>query len=169
MKARMLFVTLFVLFPLGLCAQATDCNDPHASPQANAAAQKSWENGTSPVYKDATSLATALNERGFHVQCMRGSVEERLFVGEKGAAWVKTDRGIFEVWFLSKPETFAALEVNEQQDNGRYLYTFSGTPKIPGTIDSSKQSYFIPSGSLLFHVWGDEQLAMGLKNAFQMP
>jgi hypothetical protein len=169
MKARMFFLTVFVLLPAALSAQATDCNDPIASPQANAAAQQQWASGNSPVYEDATSLAKTLNERGFHVQCMRRSVEERLFAGEKGAAWVKTDRGIFEVWFLPKPETFAGLEVNEQRDNGRYLYSFSGTPQIPQTIDSSRPSYFVPSGNLLFHVWGDEQLAANLKNAFQTP
>jgi hypothetical protein len=37
------------------------------------------------------------------------------------------------------------------------------------TIDSSKQSFFISDGNLLFHVWGDEPLATSIKNAFQEP
>ena len=41
-------------------------------------AQQQWENRSSPVYADATELARTLNERGFLVQCMRRSVEERL-------------------------------------------------------------------------------------------
>lgn len=106
MKAAMLFLALCCVLQTGLSAQATDCNDPSVSPEANAVAQQQWENRTSPVYDDATELASTLNERGFQVQCMRRSVEERLFKGQKGAAWVKTDRGILEVWFLPMPETF---------------------------------------------------------------
>jgi hypothetical protein len=169
MKAAMLFLALCAVPQTRLSAQATDCNDSSASPKANAVAQQQWESKSSPVYDDATELARTLNERGFQVQCMRRSVEERLFKGQKGAAWVKTDRGIFEVWFLPMPETFAGLEVDERQENGRYVYSFSGTPRISRTIDSSKQSFFINYGNLLFHVWGDEQLATGIRNAFQRP
>ena len=169
MKAAMLFLALCCVLQTGLSAQATDCNDPSVSPEANAVAQQQWENRTSPVYDDATELASALNERGFQVQCMRRSVEERLFKGQKGAAWVKTDRGVFEVWFLPTPETFAGLEVDERRENGRYLYSFRGTPQISRAIDSSKQSYFMSYKNLLFHVWGDEQLAASIRSAFQKP
>jgi hypothetical protein len=169
MKAATFFLALCGVLQTGLSAQATDCNDPSVSPEANGVAQQQWENRTSHVYDDATELANTLNERGFQVQCMRRSVEERLFKGQKGAAWVKTDRGIFEVWFLPMPETFAGLEVDERRENGRYVYSFRGTPRISQTIDSSKQSYFISYGNLLFHVWGDEQLAASIKNAFQKP
>jgi hypothetical protein len=37
------------------------------------------------------------------------------------------------------PETFAGLEVDERRENGRYVYSFRGTPRISQTIDSSKQ------------------------------
>jgi hypothetical protein len=169
MKAAVFFLAFYAVLPTGLSAQATDCNDPSASPEANASAQQQWENKSSPVYDDASELASILNERGFRVQCMRRSVEERLFKGQKGAAWVKTDRGIFEVWFLPAPETFAGLEVDEKRENGRYVYAFHGTPRIVKTIDSSKQSYFISHENLLFHVWGDEQLAASIRSAFQKP
>src|ERR1700733_12995924 len=32
--------------------------------------------------------------------------------------------------FCPKPETFAKLEIDEQRENGRYLYTFRGTPQM---------------------------------------
>jgi hypothetical protein len=118
----------------------------------------------SPVFK-----ARTLDERGFDVQCIRRSVEERLFKGQKGAARVKTDRGVFEVWFLPKGETFADLEIAERRENGRYFYSIRGTPQISRTIDSSKQSYFVSYKNLLFHVWGDEQLAASIRRAFQKP
>jgi hypothetical protein len=79
MKVMMFFLSLFVLLPAGLFAQATDCNDPNASPDANAGAQRAWESRTSPVYQDAAGSAKTLNERGLHVQCIRRSVEERFF------------------------------------------------------------------------------------------
>lgn len=132
-------------------------------------AQQQWENRSSPVYADATELARTLDERGFVVECIRRSVEERIFAGQKGAAWFKTDRGIFEVWFLPKPETFAGLQVSSQQKNGEYMSSFRGTPRISVTMDGLQPNYFINYGSMLFHVIGDEQLAASIKNAFQAP
>jgi hypothetical protein len=159
-------LVLFAAMAARVFAQATDCNDPHATPQANAIAQQQWENESSPVYADATELARTLNERGLPVQCIRRSVGERLFPGQKGAAWFKTNRGIFDVWFLPKPENFGGLEIEEQRENGEYVYSFHGTPQISVTIESSQQNYFIRHENLVFHVLGDEQLAAALRNAF---
>jgi hypothetical protein len=169
---KTLAICCFVLYATTtarLSAQATDCNDPHASPEANASSQQQWENGVALFTRMPRSWRAPLDERGFQVQCIRRSVEERLFKGQKGAAWVKTDRGVFEVWFLPTPETFAGLEVDERRENGRYLYSFRGTPQISRAIDSSKQSYFMSYKNLLFHVWGDEQLAASIRSAFQKP
>jgi len=152
-----------------LSARANDCNDPHASPKANASSQQQWENKSSPVYADATELARILNERGFVVQCIRRSVGERFFQGQKGAAWFKTDRGIFDVWFLPKPENFNGLEIDEQRENGEYVYSFRGTPQISRTIESSKKNYFINYENLLFLVIGDERLAASIRNVCQKP
>jgi hypothetical protein len=164
MKALAVFLLVFCsAIPARLFAQATDCNDPHASPQANAMAQQQWENRSSPVYADATELARTLNERGFLVQCMRRSVGERIFKGQKGAAWFKTDRGIFDVWFLPKSESFAGLKINE------YEYSFGGTPQIARTIGSSKPNDFISYKNVLFVVMGDDPLAASLRNAFHKP
>ncbi len=163
------FLVLYAASPGRLLAQATDCNDPCASLKANAISQQQWENQSSPVYADATELARTLNERGFQVQCIRRSVEERLFKGQKGAAWFKTGRGVFEVWFLPKSESFAGLEINEQSGNGEYVYLFGGTPQISTTMGGSKQSYFIKYDNVLFHVIGDDRLAASIRNAFQKP
>jgi hypothetical protein len=149
--------------PARLAGQTRDeCTD--------AVARQAWEAQSSPVYADATELGRMLSDRGFVVDCIRRSKEERLFTGQKGAAWFKTDKGIFEVWFLPKTETFASLEVIEQpQGNGRYIYSFRGTPRILNKIQSSRQIFFLKQGSLLFEVWGDKQLATSLVHAFQKP
>jgi hypothetical protein len=129
-----------------------------------------WNAGNSPVYADASELARTLNDRGFVVECIRRSKEECLFKGQKGAAWYKTDQGIFEVWFLPKTESFAALEVIEQpQENSRYIYSFRGTPRISVSMHSSKRQFFIKHGNALFKVWGDKPLADSIEKAFQKP
>ena len=122
----------------------------------DAGARQAWENQSSPVYADATKLAHTLSNRGFIVDCVRRSKEEHLFTGQKGAAWFKTDKGIFEVWFLPKTESFAGLEVIEEaRGNGRYVYSFRGAPRISTHMDSSKQIFFLKQENLLFEVWGD--------------
>jgi len=115
-------------------------------------------------------LAQVLSDRGIVVECVRRSNEEHRFNGQKGAAWYKTDHGIFEVWFLPKTESFAAFKVIEQpQANGRYLYTSPGTPGPRGSEESSKQEFFIKNGNVVFKVWGDKQLAASIEQAFQKP
>ena len=132
-------------------------------------AQQEWERQKSPVYADAINLSRDLAARGIRVECIRRSKEEQFFEGQKGAAWFKTSQGDFEVWFLPSPETFAGLEVITQQKNGRYIYSFGGTPRISRTKDSSKPIYFIKDRNALFNVWGDEQLAARIQRALQSP
>jgi hypothetical protein len=55
--ARDMFFVLCAATPALVEAQATDCNDAHASPEANSIAQQQWENQSSPAYEDATELA----------------------------------------------------------------------------------------------------------------
>jgi hypothetical protein len=146
-----------------LSAQSTD-------PCKNVAAQAEWSRGDSRVYADAMDLAHRLTDRGIVVECVLRSKEERRFDAEEGAAWYKTDHGIFDVWFLPKTESFTAFKVIEQrQSNGKYVYTFSGTPRPRGSEESSKQEFFIKNGNVLFKVWGDKQLAASLEQAFQNP
>ncbi len=154
---------LCTALPALLSAQSSDeCK--------NVALQREWDKGDSPVYADAIELAHMLSERGIVVECIRRSKGENRFDGQKGAAWYKTDHGIFEVWFLPKTESFDDFEVIEEPEaNGRYRYTFPGTPRIRGSEDSSKQEFFIKDGNVLFKVWGDKQLAASLQQAFQKP
>jgi hypothetical protein len=134
----------------------------------NKRGQAAWV--SSPVYNDANELSLKLTQSGFLVECIRRSKQEHLFEGQKGAAWFSTNRGTFEVWFLPEGETFASLEVIEQpESNGRYSYTFRGTPQILAPIDSAKHIYFIKRGGLMFEVWGDEQLAKSLERVVASP
>lgn len=152
---------------LGSAQSANECTD--------ARAQQEWDLADSPVYADATELAHVLNDVGLRVECIRRSKEERLFPGKKGAAWFKTDKGVFEVWFLPKPETFDGFAIIVQpQSNGRYIYSFAGTPRtgtprLLTTTNSAKPISFIRHRSVLFEVWGDQQLAARLQQTFKSP
>jgi len=95
---------------------------------------------------------------------MRRSKEENLFVGQKGAAWVKTDHGIFEAWFLPSGQSFEKLAIKETVGgDGRYLYSFSSLSHVPPTLDSSQPMAFIEDGSVLFQVWGNPAFAAELR------
>ena len=141
--------------PARLPAQATDCNDLYASPQANAVAREQWENRSSPVYVDATNLARDLATRGIKVECIRRSKEERLFKGQKGAAWFKTNQGVFEVWFLPNARV-AAVAVAKVTSR-----------PVPVSLPSGPGEYFIRHQNIVFHVsLGDRALAASLQTAF---
>ena len=134
----------------------------------NKRGQAAWI--SSPVYNDGNELAQKLTESGFEVQCIRRSPQEHFFPTQKGAAWFSTSRGNFDVWFLQEEGTFASLEVIEQpQQNGRYLYTFRGTPQISTPIDSPSRIYFIKRGRMMFEVPADGQLARSLEAAVREP
>jgi hypothetical protein len=151
------FLLFFTALPARFLAQATDCNDPHASPQANAAAQQGWENQSSPLYLDATNLARDLATRGIKVECIRRSKEERLFEGQRGAAWLTTDQGVFEVWFF--PDTKAATVV---------FAKVTARP-APVSLPSGPSEFFIQHQNVVFHVsLGDRPLAESLQRAFQL-
>lgn len=152
-----ILAVLCVAWPARLSGQSRECQDI------------AWDKSNSPVYVDAIEVERELSDRGFVVECIRRSKEERLFPGQKGAAWFKTDRGIFEVWFLPKSETFAALQVIEQPMEGRYAYSFQGTPRITTKMNSPRRLYFIKRGNVLFEVWGDRPLAESLEKAFPNP
>jgi hypothetical protein len=156
-------LALCSLLPANVAAQSRDaCTD--------AGARQAWDNRSSPVYGVAVELARTLSNRGFVVDCIRRSKEEHMFVGQKGAAWFKTDHGIFEVWFLPKGESFSALKVIEQAEgNGSYTYSFQGTPRISTHMESPRHIFFIKHGNLLFEVLGNQQLAMSLDQALQNP
>ena len=112
-----------------------------------------------PAYADATEVANQLDDLGIMVRCTCASKMTRLFRGEVGAAWFRSDDGIFEVVFLPKGQTFAHLKVVEQRDGDRYLTSFRGKPYSPVHMDGSKPTYFIKRGNQLYSVWDDEKLA----------
>jgi len=77
--------------------------------------KRAWDDASSPVYFDAEELARTLKDRGFVVECIRRSKEENLFKGQKGAAWYKTDLGVFKVWFLPERENFSGCKLSIKQ------------------------------------------------------
>ena len=156
-----LVVAVSGLCPMLVTAQQSDeCRDKRG--------QAAWVH--SPAYNDANELAQQLTESGFLVECIRRSKQEHFFPAQKGAVWFSTNRGTFEVWFLQEDGTFASLEVIEQsQPNGRYTYTFRGTPQISSVIDSAVRLYFIKRGRMMIEVSGDGQLARSLETALLSP
>lgn len=146
-----------IALPASVLAQSSDCTGKAAQAQLSS---------IDPVYVDAMELARNLIDHGFVVKCVLASKEQNQFEGQKGAALYRTDRGSFGVAFLPKTETFDAVEVIEQRQGTRYLYSFRGTPRSTTHIDSPKPEYFIKSGNLLFGVWGDAELAASTQAEF---
>jgi len=129
----LIFASLLCAVSAG--AQATDCNDPTASAQANAMAQQQWQSGSSPVFADATALAKVLKSHSIQIQCIRRSKEENLFPNQKGAAWFQSEQGIFEVWFLM--DTSSATSV---------------MAKVTKSQQSGSEQLFIQHGNMVFHI-----------------
>ena len=98
-----------------------------------------------PAYVDAMELAQSLRARGFTVKCVLRSTMEGAFEGMEGAALYRTESGDFETLFLPKPQTFAGLIVIEEQQNGRYIYSFHGVPPPRPTnrLESPHPIYFL--------------------------
>ena len=140
-----------------LLAQPLECTGKAA--QANLPA-------FDPVYVDAMDLARYLIDHGFVVRCVQESKWWNMFEGQKGAALYVTNQGSFDVLFLPKAETFAALEIVEQRQGTTYLYSFRGIPRphSPSPMEG-KKSYFVKSGNLLFLAWADAELAGTIQDA----
>jgi hypothetical protein len=114
-------------------------------------------------------LARFLRSRGFAVECVLLSKEERMFEGQEGAANFQTDLGVFEVLFLSKPQTFNALEIIEQQETGGYLYSFRGSPRsLVIHWEGVRPTYFLKHENQLLHTL-DKQTEAKVEEAFQSP
>jgi hypothetical protein len=155
------FVALPVLLLIAsaqssLLAQSSDCTGKAAQAQLSS---------INTVYVDAMDLARNLIDHGFIVECVQASKMERLFDGQKGAALYRTDQGAFDVLFLPEAETFDAVQVVEQRQSNRYLYSFRGTPRSPTRMMGQK-AYFIRSANLLFLAWSDADLAASIQAAF---
>jgi hypothetical protein len=128
-----------------LLAQSSDCTGKAAQAQLSS---------IDPVYVDAMQLARNLIDHRFVVNCIQASKWTHLFDGQEGAALYRTDQGDFDVLFLTKPETFDAVQVVEESYDNTYIYSFRGTPHSPARVEG-KRTEFMRAGNLLFVLWSD--------------
>jgi hypothetical protein len=160
---RMLLVYFMIWLAALWCAQrpASAGQSPECSTRELAAEIKP----DSPVYTDANDLAKTLVAGGFVVKCILHSTMQGMFEGMSGDALYRTDRGSFVALFLANPQSFEALEVIEEQENGRYIYSFRGNPRPwpANRVDSSAPIYFIKQSNRLLIISGNSQLAESLR------
>ena len=114
------------------------------------------------VYPETVGLTKDLENRRYVVRCVLQSTMVNFFEGQLGAALYRTDRGDFEVLFLTKPRTFASVRLVEHTDSGRFHYRFEGSP--PARIrdmDCARRNFFARNANQFF-VTEDHQLAASL-------
>jgi hypothetical protein len=87
------------------------------------------------------------------------------FQGQKGAAWFHTAYGVFDAVFFSNSDAPRAIQVTEQRNGARFLYSFPGTGLVP-LMDSSKPESFVRVANALLVVWGNEQFTSALNSKF---
>lgn len=121
---------------------------------------------TDPAYPYAIELARSLTSKGIHVECLRGSKDQHFFHGQEGASSLRTDAGIFDALFLPKGQVFR-VEMVEKPENGRYIYSFRGSPAGPPLLDSSKPMVCIQHENVLLLVWGNQPLAERLESVLK--
>jgi len=70
-----------------------------------------------------------------------------------------TNYGDVTAFFLPKPQTFADFKITEHREDGGFLYTFAGTPRVWATnrFGSARRIYFLDHANQLFFV-GDVAL-----------
>jgi hypothetical protein len=89
---------------------------------------------------------------GIHVGSTLASRMQRIFAGQIGAAYDRTDAGDFEVLFLPPSDSFGGLRILERQKENRHLDSFRGAPRSKVHINSSRRAYFIKNRNALFYV-----------------
>jgi hypothetical protein len=148
------FLVMYVVSQAELAAQpsALECPDENSSALMEAGY---------PVYPDAAAFAVTLSGHSFKVKCIALSLLNNFVPGSKGAALYITDHGDFDVVFLPKAQNFDSLEVIERQKNGKYIYTFRGTPRPATRGMVGKKVYFFKQSSKLIIAW-DNQTATSL-------
>ena len=110
-------------------------------------------------------LGRDLIDHGFIVKCVLApSYMDGIFDSQRGAALYRTNKGEFNVLFLPKGETFDAVQVVEQRQGEKYVYTFRGTPHSSIRVEARK-TYFVNSGNLLVVVMDDADLAASIQAA----
>jgi hypothetical protein len=120
---------------------------------------------TDNVYTPALEFSERLERGGLRVRCVLRSVWEGEFEGLVGAALYRTDRGDFDALFLSPPDTFDQLIVNERKEGATWVYSFQGEPKpaAANRIEGRRKMQFVKHGHRLLLVWDDEKLAAFLQ------
>ena len=118
------------------------------------------------AYADAMALAQTLQGHGFVVKCVLQSKMVGTFDGQMGAALFRSDHGDFEALFLPDTDTFDYVESISQRENGRFLYSFRGSPRpaSPHPIDSAYPMFFAKHANQFF-ITSDSQLAASIVKA----
>jgi hypothetical protein len=142
-------------WPALLSAQPLECTGKAAQAQLSA---------INPVYVDAMELARQLIDHEFILRCVQASKMQNVFDGQRGAALYVTDEGSFDVLFLTKEQSFSSVQVVEQNEGKRHMYSSRGTPPSRFHSDGNKKTYFITFGNLLFVAWSDAELAATIQN-----
>lgn len=127
-----------------------------------------------PVYADALDLADALTNAHINLKCVTLNKMTTAFEGEEGAIYLRTDDSLLHAVFMPRPQDFGRLQVFQQRQQGRYNYTFGGTPKYTfrgnpkmkvgagGMVGSSFVAYFICYENALI-IGFDKQLALQIE------
>ena len=122
---------------------------------------------TDRAYEPARALSEHLERGGFRIRCVLRSHMEGLFEGLAGAALYRTNRGDFEALFLSPPETFDQLRLNERQERASWVCSFEGKPKAwPVNRMEGRRMQFVKHAHRLLVV-RDEKLAALLQEAIE--
>jgi len=115
------------------------------------------------AYEQAMKLKANLERQGIEVICVLPSKLVNMFEGQLGAAFYRTSVGILDVMFMPASVDFQ-IRVVETKKDGRYLYTFEGTPRaITGLWDANRPSYFIQVHNVMFTT-DDQRAAQKLKS-----
>ena len=117
-----------------------------------------------PAYGSAMQLVKTLSRQGINVNCVLPSKMVNFFVGQRGAALLRTDHGDFEALFAFEAEQFAYLAVVERpQEDNLHTYDFYGTPTVR-TMQGRK--HFFLKHDITFFVTMDERLARSLAEIY---
>jgi hypothetical protein len=114
----------------------------------------------------AAAFVQSLSDSGWDVQAVRHSKFNGGLFGTTKAAWVKTDKGIFEVVFFEKADEVEQIQIREEQDStpSRHRYTVTcATGNHPW--EGRLPVYFTKHGILLI-ISHDRQLADALNKFF---
>ena len=122
---------------------------------------------TDRAYPYAVDLARSLTSKGIRVECVCASKHPGLFQGQVGAAWFRTDAGIFDSLYLPNGRVFR-VEVVEKPENGCRIYSFRGTPKGRPMEDCGRPQVSIQHKNVML-LSGDQPLAERLEKVLNPP